>query len=381
MSAVLDRIRTRIVPACLTALGVALLAGGLLSYTTPVAADPLPSGTDTPSADGDSARRGVDAEPADHAAADRLRAADASGIPEIPANRVPTRVRIAALKIDLAVIRPATSYPACNVAMWYDDRTARAAGRGQGDLPVRARPDRDVPPAAQPVQDPERQEDDRDGRGAVDQRRPALPVRHHRRATARADDQRVQRPVRRQRPSSSGSRRRRASGRCPSSRSSPSPCPRSRPITPRPTRWPSRSTAARSARDRAHDRLGRLTRRVEQRRGNSPSRIVNAEAAASPPHSSAPVAERRRLARRVAHEHVDDDPQVVERGDGGVEHRDDGQDRRAGRRPRPRRGSRRPWRRSRPSAGCRSATAGTASSGRRATARAGPARRTCRGWT
>ena len=46
MNAVLDRIRTRIVPACLTALGVALLAGGLLSYTNPVTADPLP--TDDP---------------------------------------------------------------------------------------------------------------------------------------------------------------------------------------------------------------------------------------------------------------------------------------------------------------------------------------------
>ena len=36
-----DRIRTRIVPALLTALGVTFLAAGVLSLTTTVAADPV----------------------------------------------------------------------------------------------------------------------------------------------------------------------------------------------------------------------------------------------------------------------------------------------------------------------------------------------------
>ena len=47
--AILDRFRTRIVPAVLTALGVALLVGGLLSYTNPVTADPAETETETPS--------------------------------------------------------------------------------------------------------------------------------------------------------------------------------------------------------------------------------------------------------------------------------------------------------------------------------------------
>ena len=221
MSAVLDRIRTRIVPACLTALGVALLAGGLLSYTTPVAADPC-RGHGHAEADGDPARRGVDAEPADHAATDRLRAARRRRGSRDPGRPGPTRVRIAALKIDLPVIRP-EQLPRLQRGDVVRRSTARAAGRGQGDLPLRPRPDRDVPPAAQPVQDPEREEDDRDGRGAVDQRRPALPVRHHRRAPARADDECLQRPVRRQDRAALAPdvRRRRADAQAPDRRRAP----------------------------------------------------------------------------------------------------------------------------------------------------------------
>ena len=131
MSAVLDRFRTRIVPACLTALGVALLAGGLLSYTTPVAADPLPSGTDTPRPT--ATPLAVVSTPSPLITLPPIGSAPPtpSGIPEIPANRVPTRVRVAALKIDLPIIRPASSYPACNVAMWYDDERLGQPGEGK----------------------------------------------------------------------------------------------------------------------------------------------------------------------------------------------------------------------------------------------------------
>src|SRR5215211_5765067 len=41
MANVAERIRSRVLPALLTALGVAFLAGGVLSITAPVAADPL----------------------------------------------------------------------------------------------------------------------------------------------------------------------------------------------------------------------------------------------------------------------------------------------------------------------------------------------------
>jgi hypothetical protein len=126
MSAVADRIRTRIVPACLTALGVVLLAGGLLSLTTPVTADPLdsPEPSPTPLA--------VVATPSPLITLPPIASAPpASAGPTIPADRVTTRVRIAALKIDLAVIRASNEYPACNVAMWYDDERLGQPGEGK----------------------------------------------------------------------------------------------------------------------------------------------------------------------------------------------------------------------------------------------------------
>ena len=46
----LGAVRTRLLPALLTALGVTLLAAGLLTYTTPVTAGPGPSRGDRPSA-------------------------------------------------------------------------------------------------------------------------------------------------------------------------------------------------------------------------------------------------------------------------------------------------------------------------------------------
>ena len=127
MNAVLNRIRTRIVPACLTALGVAFLAGGLLSYTNPVAADPLPSESpvQTPPV-------AVVSTPSPLITLPPLQsAAPPSAVPTIPADRVPTRVRIAALKIDLPVIKAAFGYPACNVAMWYADRRLGQPGEGR----------------------------------------------------------------------------------------------------------------------------------------------------------------------------------------------------------------------------------------------------------
>ena len=103
-------------PAILTALGVTFLAVGLLSFTDPVAAVPLATRIAQPHGHG------------------RTR----PPLPLItlpPLGRVgrrrpsrrsrptgsPTRIRIAALKIDLPVIAPTTGYPACNVAMYYDD--------------------------------------------------------------------------------------------------------------------------------------------------------------------------------------------------------------------------------------------------------------------
>jgi hypothetical protein len=126
--AFLDRIRSRIVPALLTALGVAFLAAGLLSFTNPVAADPLPSATtSTPSP--------LAAVPTPSPLITLppiASSAPPSASPSIPPDRVATRVRVAALKIDLAVIRQSErSYPACNVAMYYQDPRLGQPGGGR----------------------------------------------------------------------------------------------------------------------------------------------------------------------------------------------------------------------------------------------------------
>jgi len=112
-----DRIRTRIAPALLTALGVTFLAAGVLSLTTTVAADPVP----TPAATA-SPESVVSATPSPLITLPPL----GSGGPpppiaSFPPGRVATRVRIAALKIDLPVISGSAGYPACNVAMYLTD--------------------------------------------------------------------------------------------------------------------------------------------------------------------------------------------------------------------------------------------------------------------
>ena len=129
MNAVVARIRTRIVPALLTAIGVALLAGGLLSYTTPVTADPLPStdpATAAPTAVAvvPTASPLIELPPIGSSAPE-------SAQPSIPADRVVTRVRIAALDIDLPVVQAPNGYPYCNVAMWYSDPRLGQPGEGK----------------------------------------------------------------------------------------------------------------------------------------------------------------------------------------------------------------------------------------------------------
>ncbi len=124
MSDLADWIRTRILPAIVTALGVALLAGGLLSIAGPVAADPLSNPTPTAIALAPTERPRV-----------TLRPPSSAGpvtSPSAPADRVATRVRIAALRIDLPVVtQPDPRYPACNVAMYLEDSSLGQPGQGK----------------------------------------------------------------------------------------------------------------------------------------------------------------------------------------------------------------------------------------------------------
>ena len=114
------RLRSRFVPAVLSALGVALLTAGLLTYTTPVEAGPEQSQaptivtrppSPTPASAVPTATPGPSGAPAP------------SPEPTAPADRVATRVVVAGLGIDLPVIRPpsTTAYPLCDVAMFIQE--------------------------------------------------------------------------------------------------------------------------------------------------------------------------------------------------------------------------------------------------------------------
>jgi hypothetical protein len=99
----------RVTSALLTAVGVALVAAGLLTYTQPVAAAPVSSSGPVASA-GPGGLQTL--EPLETLAPSASAAA---------VNRVATRVVVPALGIDLPVIKQpgtADSFPPCNVAMY-----------------------------------------------------------------------------------------------------------------------------------------------------------------------------------------------------------------------------------------------------------------------
>jgi hypothetical protein len=109
VSAIAHRFRTRLVPALLTAFGVALLANGLLTYTSAVEPAPvalplasyLPLPTLNPIA--------------------RLPNGQIQTDPSFPPDRVATRIVIPKLQIDLPVMLQTANYgefPLCDVALY-----------------------------------------------------------------------------------------------------------------------------------------------------------------------------------------------------------------------------------------------------------------------
>lgn len=118
MTDLAERIRIRVLPALLTALGVVALASGLLSVTSPVTADPLPSVSPSPPASlAPTATPLITFPPLPS----RTPSSAPSASPSPPADRVATRVRVAALGIDLPVVPPGgpDEYPLCNVAQYF----------------------------------------------------------------------------------------------------------------------------------------------------------------------------------------------------------------------------------------------------------------------
>jgi hypothetical protein len=108
LDAIAHRFRTRLLPALLTAFGVALLANGLLTYTTAVEPGPvaLPLSSYRPL-------------PTINVAV--LPGGNVKSAPSFPPDRVATRVVIPKLQIDLPVMLQTASYgefPLCDVALY-----------------------------------------------------------------------------------------------------------------------------------------------------------------------------------------------------------------------------------------------------------------------
>lgn len=126
MADLVDHIRIRLLPALLTALGVAGLAGGLFSLTSPVVAEPLPSPSPTVVTSVAPTNTPLITFPP------LPTEAPPSTSPTPPADRVATRVRIAALDIDLPIVKPAggaNAYPWCDVAMYIQELGQPGQGR------------------------------------------------------------------------------------------------------------------------------------------------------------------------------------------------------------------------------------------------------------
>ena len=122
-----ERLRTRLLPALLTASGVTLLAGGLLSYTLPAEAI---GPTEPPRTAAPSVAPSVTPSPL-ITLPPLGSAPPATSGPTADPDRVATRVRVAALDIDMPVMEPPPGYPPCDVAMWFDVEGLGQPGQGR----------------------------------------------------------------------------------------------------------------------------------------------------------------------------------------------------------------------------------------------------------
>jgi hypothetical protein len=131
MDELVDRLRYRVVPALLTAMGVMLLTGGLISYGDPATAGPLPSETPveitlapSPSVS-DSPTPSISTSPSPSPSDSPSASPSPSPSPIVtlpPGERaLATRIVIPSMKIDLPVIRGPSGYPPCDVAMYLKE--------------------------------------------------------------------------------------------------------------------------------------------------------------------------------------------------------------------------------------------------------------------
>jgi hypothetical protein len=116
-------LRNRLLPAILTAVGVSLIAGGLLTYTGAVEPTQTPEPTDIPATAPPPPSIALPTIPPPGTAAP-------SPSPSIPADRLATRLVVPALKIDLPIVKGPPDKVYCNVAMYTE-----AAGLVQPGFP------------------------------------------------------------------------------------------------------------------------------------------------------------------------------------------------------------------------------------------------------
>jgi len=130
MEPIVERVRTRLLPALLTAIGVALLAAGILTLDGPVDAGGTALGSSvgaSPPAStepGPSASASSSEGPSSPASPSVAPSPTASATADTGPTRVATRVVVPALGIDLPVVTPpegASTYPLCDVAMYIQE--------------------------------------------------------------------------------------------------------------------------------------------------------------------------------------------------------------------------------------------------------------------
>lgn len=112
-------VRTRLLPALLTSLGVLLMVAGLLSYADPTTAGTTPEAPPTVEVLTPSPAPSDEPSPSPAPSDEPSPSPTASPTPGVRAYA--TRVVVPALKIDLPVIEGPAGYPRCNVAMYISD--------------------------------------------------------------------------------------------------------------------------------------------------------------------------------------------------------------------------------------------------------------------
>lgn len=142
MGTLVDRLRTRLLPALITALGVTLVAAGLLTLGGPVDAGGTAVGATTLPTAAPSSMPTSEATAAPSGSPLASPSGSASPSPSPSASdRVATRVVVPALGIDLPVVKPpgdSSTYPLCDVAM-YIQQLSQPGGDGATYLYAHAR--------------------------------------------------------------------------------------------------------------------------------------------------------------------------------------------------------------------------------------------------